>query len=80
MALESRVKKMEEQVTPPGSIMSLVRYECETDEDIERRVRQARGRAPLQGDIRLIVEVRHFGLECPPGKHTHDDEVKVWAR
>jgi hypothetical protein len=37
-------------------------------------------RAPLQGDIRLIVEVRHFGVECPPGKHTHDDEVKVWAR
>jgi hypothetical protein len=31
-------------------------------------------------DIRLIVEVRHFGVECPPGKHTHDDEVKVWAR
>jgi hypothetical protein len=71
----------EDPRAPPGLGVSLVRYDCESDEDVHRRVRKALGRAPREGDVLLRVEVQHFGIECPPGPHAQDDdEVQVWQK
>jgi hypothetical protein len=74
---EKQLEKLEDALTPPGRTVSLVRYDCESEEDIRQRVRAALGGDPRQGDILFIVKVMHFG-PCPPHPHAHHDEVKIW--
>ena len=40
MALESRVKKLEQSLMPPGALISLSQHACESDADIHRRVQK----------------------------------------
>ena len=78
--LEKRVEKLEEALTPPGAILTVERYPCESDDDLHRKVRQALGRPSRQGDLWAVIELQHLGFECPPGPHVHEDEVKIWRR
>jgi hypothetical protein len=78
MALDTRIKKLEEQLTPPEVFISLSRYACESDDDIARRVEQALGRRRGPQDVLFVVELEKFGVECPEGPHVHPEDAKVW--
>jgi hypothetical protein len=70
MALEARVKKLEEALRPAGTLVVVPRYPCETDA-------QARAKAGDVSDHDLVVILLRW-TECPEGRHTHQDEVKRW--
>jgi len=78
--LEARVKALEEDesLTPPGAIISLSQHACESDAHIHRRVQKVLGRSTQENDHVLVIVLQHFGFTCPPGKHTHEEDAKIW--
>jgi hypothetical protein len=71
--LESRLKKVEEAITPPGKIICVTRYSCMDERAVQRAVRQQLGRVPNDEDIIYVVALTDFA-ECPEGPHTHARE------
>ncbi len=73
MSLKARLKKLEQAVKPRGEIISVDRYPCMIDADIEACVRQQLGREPKDGDVLMVVVLQRWGYECPDAPHTHPE-------
>jgi hypothetical protein len=78
MALSARIKELEDSIRPAEVIISLSQHACESDEAIRRRVRQVIGHPTReQNVVVLVVTLQAFGVECPPGPHSHPEDAKV---
>jgi hypothetical protein len=71
MALESRLKKLEQSLTPPGTIICITQYSCMDERATQAEVRRQLGREPRDGDCIMVVMLAWYGVECPNGPHSH---------
>ena len=86
MSVKARLKRLEQALKPPGKIISVDRYPCMTDADIEACVRQKLGREPKDGDVLMVVILQCWS-DCPDELHTHveapepesEPEPEVWV-
>jgi len=78
MALEKRVERIEQALTPGAVMVCLSKYSCESDEVVRQRAVQALGRPFTDGDIQLTIVREWLGCVCPTGQHSHPEDAQIW--
>jgi hypothetical protein len=68
----TRVERLAGQLTPPGQIVVLHQYRCQSELMLEDQALRALGRPFRPGDL-LVIMAREEA--CPVGPHAHADEA-----
>jgi hypothetical protein len=76
--LLTRVERLAGQLTPPGQIVVLHPYRCQSDQVLDALAVQALGRPLRLGDLLVIMAQEEA---CPVGPHAHDDAaIRIYPR
>jgi hypothetical protein len=75
--LRTQVKRLSQELIPPGAIVTVQRHGCEAEAALETSALDALGRRWRPGDLFIVV---HVEGPCPQGPHAHDDRITISAR
>jgi hypothetical protein len=75
--LLTAVRRLSQELIPPGAIVTVQRHGCEDEAALEARALDALGRRWRPGDMFIVVNVEG---PCPQGPHAHDDRLSISPR
>ena len=78
MSLEARVMKLHTQLIPPGQLVTLHHYRCQTESALKAKAMEALGRPLRPVDCLVIIDT--CNEPCPPGPHAHDNKIIIYPR
>jgi hypothetical protein len=75
--LLTAVRRLTQELIPPGEIVAVRMHECQRQADCEAQGRRALGREWRRGDVCIVIMTED---DCSPGPHQHRDEVLIHHR
>ncbi len=68
--LESRLKRVEEALKPEAGYLTVHRYSCMRERDVQAAIRDAKRRVPPDVEVTLVIILTEYA-DCPKGPHRH---------